>query len=271
MDPIAFQLGPFTIRWYGVFAALGFLAGFALLHYRGKHRPIGGDRAADLAFLAIIGGLLGARILYVLQNWSFYSSRPLEIVRIDHGGLIFYGGFFGAALLVAVGSRLKGCELRDVADLFAPVLPLGHAFGRVGCFLNGCCFGRPWRGPGSVRYPAGSDVMAVQEELGVIEPAALACEPVFPVQLVAAAGNALICLLLLRMEGRLRHKGQLFALYVIGYAAFRFGTEFLRGDYLDRTWGLTFAQLFCIVLLPAGLIAFYLLARYDAARQQAGS
>jgi len=260
MSPVAFELGPLTIRWYGIFVALGFLAGFALVQYRAPRHGFRREAAADLVFAAMLGGIVGARLFYVLQNWRVeFSGNLLEIVRIDHGGLVFYGGFFGAVAALALLCRRRSWAWQEVADLLAPALPLGHAFGRVGCFLNGCCFGRPWSGWGAVRYPALVDgqwanaVLHVQVQKGLLPPGAAASLPVFPVQLVSAAMNLVICGVLLGMERQRHPRGALFAVYLGLYGLGRFAVEFGRGDQAHFC-GVSPAQLICLPLVAVAAL-----------------
>lgn len=268
MDPIAFTIGGLTIRWYGVFTALGFMAGFLLMVARAPRHGISRDRVADFTFLAMVAGLVCARGLFVLQEWDYFGRNVGEIIRIDHGGQVFYGGFLGAVAAVAVYARCKRVGLADVADLFAPALPLGHAFGRIGCFLNGCCFGIPYGGPCSVHYPAGeaySGTLQAQVLQGQVGVDAVQSLPVFPVQLVAAAGNVAICLVLLVVAPRLKAKGQLFALYAVLYSVARFSTEFVRGDHVSPPLGVTPAQWVSMGVFPVALAAFVWLGRRQRA------
>jgi phosphatidylglycerol:prolipoprotein diacylglycerol transferase len=262
MDPVALELGPLSIRWYGIFAALGFLAGLLLVNWRAPDKGIPRDKASDLVFWLIVAGIIGARLFYVIQFWSDFRGRLIEVVRIDHGGLVFYGGFIAACLACIIWSRIRGFKLGAVADVLAPVLPAGHALGRIGCFLNGCCFGKPWKGFGGVTYPAtGNAVLAVQRELGVVSRQATECAAVLPIQLLAALANVVLVALLLIVERKLKRRGQLFALYVTLYALTRFSLEFGRGDYLARLGPFTPAQVICLILFPVGLAAMLLLAR----------
>ncbi len=261
MDPVAFEVGPLTIRWYGIFVALAFLVGMAVVNWRAPRRGISRDSVMDIAFWTMAGGILGARVLYVLQNWSDFRSTPLEIIRIDHGGLVFYGGFIGAFIVAAVAVRIKNLAAADIADIFAPALPAAHVLGRIGCFLNGCCFGRAWHGPCAVHYPPDGAVHQVQQSLGVAAEFSQYPQPVFPVQLLAAALNAILFILLLLIEPRLRYRGQLLALYVVLYSIIRFSVELGRGDYLERVGVFTPAQILCLILLPLGIAAFFSLRR----------
>jgi len=269
-DPVAFQLGRLTIRWYGVMVALGFLAAFQLVQHRGKRRGFGAGPAGDLTFVLMLGGLIGARVLYVMQNWSTeFSGRWLEALRIDHGGLVFYGGFIGAAIAGGAMCRFRKWRFADAADLVAPALAIGHALGRIGCLINGCCFGHPWQAGLAVRYPVSSGVLDVHIHKGLLGAAATAALPVFPVQAVAAAANLALCGLLLCIEPRMRRSGQLFACYLVLYSCTRFAIEFLRGDYIHRVGVFTPAQVICVALFPIGL-AWLLWAVRGSPKETAG-
>ena len=265
LHPEAFHLGPLTIRWYGIMVALGFLAGYLLVTSRAAKRSVPTDVAADLVFWCMLGGIGGARLLYVLQNWNAeFSGRWLEALRIDHGGLVFYGGLIGASVVLALVCARKAVSLAVAADLIAPALALGHAIGRLGCFLNGCCFGRPWDHAGAVQYapPPATGVLYVQQGQGKLAELATVPLPVFPIQLVSTAVNiAIFLVLLLVLERRVRRPGQLFTLYVMLYAVSRFVVEFGRGDYLDLVGLITPAQLICMILFPLGAAGYIWLGR----------
>jgi len=251
VDPVAFQIGPLTVRWYGICVALGFLAGFGVVHWRAPRKGIPRDVASDVVFWTMVGGILGARLWYVLMNLPDFLGRPLEIIRIDHGGLVFYGGFAGAVAAAALVCRVRHISPTAVADLVAPGLPLGHALGRIGCFLNGCCFGHPWDGAGGVTYA----------------PETGALGPLFPIQLVASLMNLVLVGVLLLAEPRLKHPGQLLALYVALYAFARFWVEFGRGDYRLHVGLLTPGQLVCAVLFPVGAVVFLALRQRGSPAQ----
>jgi phosphatidylglycerol:prolipoprotein diacylglycerol transferase len=235
--------------------AAGFLAGYSLVQVRARTTCCSRETAADLSVLAMIAGIVGARLLYVLQNWGHFRNRLGEIVRIDHGGLVFYGGFIAAAMAVGLFCWRRKLSPLAVGDLFAPALAAGHAFGRVGCFLNGCCFGRPWTGRLGVVYAPITGVSEIQVQQGLLPAAAAQALPVFPVQLVAAVMNAVLCLLLLWLAPRLKRQGMLFGCYVLLYTIGRFLIELARGDYLARVGGvLSPAQILCLVLFPFGVL-----------------
>lgn len=266
MDPVAFEIGSLAIRWYGVFVALGFVTGLLYVQHRAAKAGFGGERASNLVFLGLIGGLAGARLLYVALHWEYFSGTPLEILRLDHGGLVFYGGLIGGTLTLVAACLIRGIPMGRLADLLIPGLPLGHALGRIGCFLNGCCFGVVKDGCCTVQYDPGSQAAAVHAYRGLIDSVAQAPLPVLPVQLLASACNVGIFVFLLWIERRLRFRGQLLAVYLVAYGVSRFLVEFLRGDYLEVGM-LTPAQEVSMVLIPAGIIVF-VIARRRANRQQ---
>ena len=232
MDPVCFYIGSRPIYWYGVFVALAFLA--AVTHWsliaRREKRPEG--FGSELGFWTMISGILGARIAYILANINYFRQEPMELLRIDRGGLIYYGGFIGAAIGIALFARFRKQPLLAMSDLAVSALPLGHALGRLGCFMNGCCYGR-----------ASTAWWAVFN----------ADDYRHPVQLVEAAFNIGIYLLLLRSYRRRTTPGSVLALYLLTYPVGRFLIEFLRGDDRLRWSGLDVAQEISLGLFAAGL------------------
>ena len=257
MDRIAFQLGAITIYWYGIFVSLGFVVAYLVMHWKAGKMDIPQHKVSDLCFAAMIGGILGARVFYVILNYGEYASNPIEIIRIDHGGLVFYGGFFGAMIALVWLIKKLGLSFWAVADLFALALPLGQSIGRIGCLINGCCFGRPSTSWFSYQYPADSAIWITQVHKHQIAQHAKECLPVLPVQLFQSGINLVIWGILLFMAPKVKHQGQLFSFYLILYSVGRFFNEFNRGDYLTYYWGLTISQLICLLLAPLGLILFY--------------
>ncbi|MCF7853249.1 MAG: prolipoprotein diacylglyceryl transferase [Candidatus Pacebacteria bacterium] len=240
MDPIAFEVGPLTVRWYGICVALGFLLGFGFVNWRAPRWGVDRDDVADVVFWAMLGGIGGARLLYVVQNWQQFQGHLWEIVRIDHGGLVYYGGFFGGGLAIILACMIKSLSVLRMGDLFIMAVPLGHAVGRIGCFLNGCCYGWPWTGACSVQYPGRAYA-------------------VFPIQLVASAMNLAVFGCLLFAARYVRVRGQVVAAYLTVYGLGRFFVEFGRGDYSRYVGPLTPAQVICAFLVPAGIVLFIVL------------
>ena len=249
MDPIAFQLGGFAIHWYGVLVALGFLAG---LWTASRRAPLGGipaDRIADLGPWLIAGGILGARLLYVLTYWNTaFAGRPwYEVLMIHKGGLVFYGGLIGATLATVIFARLKKIPLWALADVLAPSISLGQVFGRLGCLMNGCCFGHASAAPWAIRFPADHET---------------AGQPVHPTQVYEAGLSALLYAGLAALFRRKRFDGQVFAVYLVAYPLVRSVVEVFRGDYKALSFGvLTPAHWVSAGILAAGLLLWWKLPR----------
>lgn len=242
MDQVAFRFGSFAIYWYGVFVAIAFLAGIWTAARRAVLDRLAPERIVDLGPWLIVGALIGARALYVISYWQeqFQSAPWYEMLMIRKGGLIFYGGFVGASLACYLYVRAKGLPLLKVADALAPSIALGHFFGRLGCLMNGCCYGRPCDWPWAIRYPAGHETYP---------------HPVHPTQVYESLLNLALYLALAWFYRRKQLSGQVFAAYLIGYALLRFGVEFLRGDYAVRYLGgwATPAQILSMFMLAGGL------------------
>lgn len=221
---------------YGVMVTLGFVVAIVMLVRRGKRRGFPPEPLLDLSWWILVTSLLGARLLYVLQHAGAFAdlcfgtdSRDcLAPLRIWEGGLVFYGGVLGAGAFAYFFARRKGWSFAVLADAAAPALAVGHLIGRVGCFLAGCCYGQPCSGGGAlcVRFPAGS----VAHDHLTSGAGIVAAPPVIALQLIEAGGLALLCLGLLIWEKRQKAAGQVFAIYLGGYAALRFCLEFYRAD-----------------------------------------
>ncbi len=230
MHPEFISLFGRTIYWYGVMMALAFLAGILLWRHLASNNGRPADYGSDLAIWVLLPGIIGARLLYVLANWTYYASLPSEIWRIDHGGLVFYGGIVGGAVGALIFAWRRSEPLVELLDFLVVALPLGHAFGRFGCFLNGCCYGAPTR-------------LAWGVAMADNPPAR------HPVQLLESFGNLLIFAVLYLLYRRHPRPGRVGAIYLVLYPVLRFGLEFLRGDERLRFHGLTAAQWLSLTLI----------------------
>ena len=257
-SPIIFTAGAFSLRWYGVFAALACLTFYLLMAVRCRRIRISASQIADLMLLIIISGLAGARLEFVRRFWSdYFADDLLGIFRVWEGGLVFQGGFIMAAIACIIYCVVKKFPIGEVADLVALALPAAHAVARIGCFLNGCCFGRPCRpGFGVVYGVPESGVIHIQRMQGLIAPTATAPLPVVPVQLLESLWCVMLALLIFWMERRRILDHRRFFVYVLLYPVGRFALEFLRGDYCPPPSGLTPAQSTTLfVVLPAVIVA----------------
>lgn len=253
MDEVCFSVGGITVHWYGVMMALGFLAGLANWTWLGRRRGKSFNYASDLLFWIMVAGVLGARAAYVVANWRAFLESPLAIVKVWQGGLIFYGGFFGGCMAVILFARAHHEHMLDAWDFAVTAVPLGHAFGRVGCFLNGCCHGRIYHGLLAVTYPRGSLPWALQVDAGKIDSYRPRSLPVHPVQLYEAALNLCLYGVLVWLFRRRLKAGTVCAVYFLGYPVIRFTLEFLRGDPRAHWGGLTVAQALSIAFFLFGV------------------
>ena len=246
MDPIAFQIGALSIRWYGVMAALGFVTAMFLLEYNRKFANVSKDQCSTLLFLAMVSGILGARIFYVVQFFHYYRDNLWGMIRIDQGGLVFYGGFLLALATVIVYSKIQKLDIIRILDFFIPALTAAHGLGRIGCFLNGCCFGKATTAWWGIKAPANS---ALEMAAG--------SAPLHPVQLLEAGENFLLCIFFCWLIRRVK-RGVVISSYLVIYGVLRFFNELLRGDNVFYA-GLTPAQWIGILLSSAGcgLVIFF--------------
>jgi phosphatidylglycerol:prolipoprotein diacylglycerol transferase len=235
MHPDFFSLGPFSIHTYGVMMALGFLAGLGNWIVLGRREGHSAQFCTDLMFWVMVSGIAGARTAYVLENWQSYAEAPMTIFRVDQGGLIFYGGLVASGVAIAIFARRHRLGLASLFDFALTSVPLAHALGRVGCFLNGCCYGGLASSGGcGVQFPKTSIPWVAQVNEGLIGSEASSSLAVHPVQLYEAGFNVLVYGLMVWMFRRRLRPGMLMAVYLMLYAVGRFTLEYWRGDRGER-------------------------------------
>ena len=227
MHPILFEIpkiefgnwfiGPIPIRMYGLMIGIGFLLGIYLASRRGRKEGIDPDRILDMGVYLLLAAIIGSRLLYVLTNLAEFSANPLEAFAIWKGGLVFYGGMLAAVPVGIWYVRKHNLPVWKTADVTAPYAALGHAFGRLGCFFAGCCYGAPCSGPVCITF---NDPHSLAP-LGV---------PLFPTQLMESGGEFLIFGVLIMLQRYKKFDGQLFWFYPLFYSVLRFIIEFFRGD-----------------------------------------
>jgi len=219
MYPILFQFGPFHVYAYGFFIVVGFVAAtfLAILKVRKSNIDISLENAADLFFYTVLSAFLGSRILYVLINFHAFCQHPLQILKLWEGGLVFYGGLFAAAVVALWVMKMHRLPVWKLADLISPLIALGLCFGRIGCFLAGCCYGKETSLPWAVVF-RDPDSLA---RLNV---------PLHPTQRYDALNGFVLFLFLSWMEKRKTFDGQIFWLFLSLYSVTRFFIEIFRGD-----------------------------------------
>jgi phosphatidylglycerol---prolipoprotein diacylglyceryl transferase len=257
VHPIAFQLGPFTVTWYGVMVATAFLAGLWTASRRSLRDGISGDKILDLGPWLIIGAILGARALYVISYWhEQFANHPIsEIFMVWKGGLVYYGGLIGATLAGILYAQLKKIPMWKLGDAIAPSVALGYVFGRIGCLMNGCCYGRACHLPWAITFPSVSNGAPP----GV---------PLHPTQIYDSLLNLLFYAFLSWLYRRKKFDGQVFAAYLIGYALLRSFVEIFRGDYPQHYLGgwATPAQVVSIGIVLVGVTLWIILSRQGPAK-----
>ena len=257
MHSVLFCLGPFTVHTYGLCMALGFLSGWQAAVWLCKRTGQNADQLTSLLTWLMLASVLGARTAYVMEHWtSEFADNPLAVLRFDQGGLMFYGGLIAAAFVLALYARVHRTHLFQITDLVLAVVPLGHAFGRIGCFMHGCCYGKITHSCIGVAFPNGSPAWWEQVSASppLIAQTALASLPVIPTQLIESAANfALFAALYTLYPKRFTRRGFITGSYLVSYAILRFGIECLRGDPRLAIGPFSISQAISLGLLGLGL------------------
>ena len=249
IDPNLFSIGPFTLSWHGLFSAIGVIAGVTIGVRVAAEAGADEEGAYNLALWGVGGGILGARIFHVIDNWSYYAANPVDIVKINEGGIAIYGAVIGGIITGVAYAMVTKLDVAKVADGGAIGIMLGAAIGRIGDVINGEHRGRPYDGPLAVVYTH-------PNTLG---------EPGVPVHL--AVGYELlwdlaVFGLLWWIRGKVRD-GVIFWTFVVLYSLGRFWTSFFRFDNVIA-YGMGQAQLIAIVGMALGalmLLKVFLLDR----------
>ena len=263
MFPDLIDLGFLHLKTYGACMATGFLLCWMLVEKLSGRKDL-----SNLLLSLMIAGVAGSRIAYVIEHWqSEFAAHPAQIIRVDQGGLMFYGGFILSFVVFFVWCFVKKEHPLKLADLLAAVIPLGHAFGRIGCFFYGCCYGRDSDAWCAVTFPVGSPCWFEHGRKLV---------SVLPTQLFEAAALLVLFGALMgvwrgrkTLDGRRettgretqdarRGDGLILGLYLIGYAVIRFGIEILRGDPRAAVGPFSISQTISIgmLILGAGFVAW---------------
>ena len=235
---------------YGSLIALGIVVASLVYWYRKKEYPADKETIYYSIVYGMIGGFLGAKLLYLITDFNFVvdslkNTKDLVSTLRDilAGGYVFYGGIIGGLVALYIYSKKYKINFLDMIDSMAPEVPLAHAFGRIGCFMAGCCYGLPCNSKFAVIFP--------KESVG------LSGVKLFPVQLLSSLGNIIIFIILFIYSKKDRSRGKVSGLYIILYGIGRFLVEFLRYDDV-RGHFLYFStsQWISILLVPLGVILY---------------
>jgi phosphatidylglycerol:prolipoprotein diacylglycerol transferase len=249
MYPVLIQLGTFELRSYGIIVALSFFLALWLSLREAKRSGLDPAFVHDFAFYALLGGIVGARIYYVVfSNPAYFVQKPWEIVAVWHGGIGIIGALLGGFLTALWYCRKKQLSFWRFADTLAPGVALGQAAGVIACLLNGDSYGKPADVAWAITYT---------------DPRALAPLniPLHPVEIYEMAAYLLVFLLVWQTRGKYKTPGFAFLTYVAGYGAARFAVEFFRGNPAIFAWGIPAAQVFGAALALAAVAGIGVLAR----------
>lgn len=230
------KIAPVEIKAWGTMLVVAFAVGTFLLAVRGDRSVVKPAQAVDLALWALVGAIIGSRVIFVALDWEVYAGHPLKLLNVWEGGLSFHGGLLGALIAGLFFARRNHLSFWALLDEATPGIALGYCFARVGCFLNGCCHGHACNLPWAMNFPHGE----------------LPGQLVHPTQLYALLSTAVIFVILSELRGKVRVRGHLFALYLALYSIERFLLEFTRagatGKYVAAGAWLTAGQLASILI-----------------------
>lgn len=252
MHPVLVDIGVFQVRSYGFMLALSFLIGIYVAGYRAKKAGVNPQFVLDLSVYIILSAVIGSRLLYVVFHLDEFDN-PLDVFALWQGGATFYGGMLLAILVSYAYVNKKKLSFLQIADIMAPSVALGLLFTRVGCFLSGCCFGKPTTLPIGVTFPLNSP--AGQSAAGVARELGLATVALHPTQLYASAYGLIIFVVLIALQRRLAKRGAMFGGLLIFYGIARFVVDFLRfyEESARVLFDLSFNQVISIVLIAIGV------------------
>jgi phosphatidylglycerol:prolipoprotein diacylglycerol transferase len=233
MHPIIAKIGPFTIYSYGMMVAIAFLFGIFIAKREAVRKNIRPDMVYDFSFYLLVGSIIGARIYYVIFfDLKGFLEDSVSIFKVWQGGLAIHGGIFGGIITGIIFSRVRKISFWALADLIAPSIILGQAIGRIGCFLNGCCFGVPMVKP----------LFGMEGH---------------PTQIYELILDFIGFLLLWDLRKKIRFEGGLFLLYLMTYSVIRIIVSQFRADnlYLWNT-GITLADLSSLIIFIIAMVLF---------------
>lgn len=240
IDPILVTIGALSLSWHGLFMMAGIATGVLLPARLVAKAELSVDRLYSIAVWAVPGGIIGARLVHVIDYWGYYSANPASILAFWAGGLAIWGGILGGALTAIIFARVKGFRLANYADLIAPGLILAQAIGRIGCIIYGdhtsTTTGLPW---GVVYTHPNSPSSGLP--------------PVHPAVAYELLMDLFILGVLWKLLGRIRPDGSLFLLYLILYSVGRFFLSFLRLDSNTVFLSLNQPQWLCLLVLAVSI------------------
>ena len=239
MHPILFKIGPITIYTYGVMVALGIFFGSLILVKLSEREGIKREDVVDTAFWSIVAGFVGARLFFFLYNPE-YLKPWYRIFYIWEGGLVWYGGVVFGALTAIYFIKKRRIPVWKFADVIAIALSVGLGFGRIGCTMAGCCYGKVCHAPFAIVFTNPHSAAPLNV-------------PLWPTEPVSSAANFLIALILYILYRRGKVPGEVFGFYLIFYGIFRFLIEFVRATPKEILGTFSNNQIISIIMVAAGI------------------
>jgi phosphatidylglycerol:prolipoprotein diacylglycerol transferase len=260
--------GGIKLFGYGLMLFFAFLASMNLAAWLARRAKLNPEVIYDLSLSVFIGGLVGARLFYVIQYWGVRVHSLGEVFRVWEGGIVLYGSIIGGTATFFLYRALRPFPLGPFLDVVAPALALGVAIGRFGCFLNGCCFGDVCHLPWAVSFPQPSPPWQAHVAAQLIPPDAAYSLPVHPTQLYSVADGLVLMLLLLAYFPLRKRDGEVMALLMMTYPVTRVLIEYLRSDESVFLAGMTISQNISLVLLGCGIAYRLWLSRQPVGRYE---
>jgi phosphatidylglycerol:prolipoprotein diacylglycerol transferase len=249
MYPILFQFGHFEIRAYGVIVALSFLVGLWLSTKEARRKGIDPRLIQDFAVYALLGGIIGARIYFVLfSDPAYFLQSPWEILAVWRGGISIIGSLLGGALIALWYCWKNSLSFMKLGDTLAPGIALGQTIGQFACLLNGDSYGKPTDLPWAITYTHPRSLAPLNI-------------PLHPIEIYEMAAYFVVFLLVRNTRKKYQAEGSAFLTYLSAYGVARFSVEFFRGQPAIFAWGLPAAQVFSVAAIFSSLIGVFLLGK----------
>ena len=243
------ELGPFALHTYGLFVAAGFLLGIAWSMREARQRGLNPDTVSDLGFYIILGAILGARLLYVLINPTYFWHNPQEIFMFWKGGLVYSGGAIMAAVLALTFLKVKRQDPWVWMDILAPGIGLGEAIGRIGCLAAGCCYGASCDLPWAVTFYHPDSLAPLNV-------------PLHPTQLYHSLAGLACFAAILAAKPLVRAPGQLMGIFLVLFGAFRYVIELFRSDYRGDFGPISVTQFIALCAVTLGVYLIFIRNRH---------
>lgn len=242
MKSVLFTIGNFKVHGYGLMIAIGVIAAYLVTEYRAKRNGLDSERIFALTIWCLVGGIIGAKLLYYIVEIENVIADPSMLLDFTDG-FVVYGGIMAGIFAGYLYCRYRRLSFLAYFDLVMPAIALAQGFGRIGCFLAGCCYGVETNGPLGVTFPHGS-----------LAPGG---SPLVPIQLISSALNFVNFFVLVWIARYKKSDGQIAGLYLIFYSVGRFVVEFWRGDVVRGSVGaLSTSQFISVFVVLAGILMF---------------